>query len=376
MKVFRNGHIWPVSSPPIPDGIVVVDGSKIVAVGDKGLSYKENAEVIDCGGKHVMPGLVEAHSHLTLFDDGLDVLFKKQVKQEVMGYKRKYGGSVTPDWDVYYDFCHDHPELKEALRGGVTTALIRPGSTRVINGLGFVTKTLGTSRKDMVIKRPDGLKIAFGENPISKEYPATRMANAAVLRESLIAAGNYKGKERDLGLEILRDLLEGKLTAKVHAHRHDDIMTVIRLVDEFGFSLVLEHATEAYKVVDEIVKRDIPCVTGPSFASRDKVELRDETFANPGILERAGVKLAITTDHPIVGIEYLRLEAILAYREGLSRDGALKAITLWPAEIIGVSDRVGSIEVSKDADLVILNGDPLSLISRVDQVYVNGEKAY
>jgi imidazolonepropionase-like amidohydrolase len=247
--------------------------------------------------------------------------------------------------------------------------------------------------------------MAFGENPKGNFgrrgiMPETRMGTAALLRNALLQAQNYMNRQElaakaiaaaasasdaadgtakkaeppavDFSLEALAKVLRGELTARIHAHRADDIMTILRIRDEFGFKMTLEHATEAYKVKNEIARRGIPCVTGPSFGSRDKVELRDETFANPGILERAGIKVAITTDAPIVGIEYLRTEASIAHREGMSAAGALRAITLTPAEILGIEDRVGSIDTGKDADLVLLSDEPLSFLSRVERVWVDG----
>ncbi|MGE5559476.1 MAG: amidohydrolase family protein [Chloroflexota bacterium] len=232
--------------------------------------------------------------------------------------------------------------------------------------------------------------MAFGENPKGNFgrrgiMPQTRMGTAALLRNALEQARNYMNRQElaakaekpeppavDFSLEALARVLRGELPARIHAHRADDIMTILRIRDEFGFGMTLEHATEAYKVKDEIARRGIACVTGPSFGSRDKVELRDETFANPGILERAGIKTAITTDAPIVGIEYLRTEASIAHREGMSAAGALRAITLTPAEILGVADRVGSIDAGKDADLVLLSDEPMSFLSRVERVFVDG----
>ena len=293
----------------------------------------------------------------------------------------------------------------------MTTALIRPGSGKVINGIGFVTKTYGKTRAEMILKRPDGIKLALGENPKRNfggqgKIPSTRMGSAAVLRDALAKAQNYRtaweryqaknreyleaqddcnGEEAtkapkppatDRGLELLVRMLDGELPARVHAHRADDIMTALRIADEFGFRVTIEHATEGHKIANEIAARDVPCIVGPSFTSRGKVELRDRTFATAGILERAGVKVAITTDAGVVFIGYLRTCASLAYRHGLSEEGALKGITLAAAEIIGVGHRVGSIEPGKDADFAVLDGHPLELTTRVIKTYIDGKEVY
>lgn len=386
MLAITNARIYTGMGEVYDKAHVLIKNGKIAAIGPN-IEIPSQAVQYDASGKTAIPGLVEAHCHLATRDGtGMQALAAKNAGA------KELGGPTTPDWHTYYSFNPFHPQLKYAVRAGVTTILTRPGSGKVINGIGLVTKTFGRSRSQMVLRRESGVKMAFGENPkrafgSKGQLPATRMGVAAVLRDALVKADNYRKRKRkakkegkpfshNLTLEPLVRVLEGELVARVHCHRHDDIMSVLRIADEFNIKLSLEHATEAYKVAEEIAKRDIPCVTGPSFASRDKVELRDETFANPGILEQHGILTAITTDASIVGIEYLRTQASLAHREGMTAEGALKAITINPARIIGVDDRVGSLEVGKDADIVLLNGEPLEFLSRVEQVFVNGVLAY
>ncbi len=212
------------------------------------------------------------------------------------------------------------------------------------------------------------------------------MATAAILRDQLVRAQNYLAKQaqpengkpfdRDLRLESLARVLQGEIPLRLHAHRADDIMTAIRIADEFGFRLTIEHATEAYKVADELSRRDIPVMVGPLMTARTKVELRDRTTRTPGMLAQAGVKVAIVTDHWVVPVNLLMLSVIVAVRDGMCPDEALRAVTINPAEIMGVGARLGSLTPGKDADLQILSGPPLEALSRVEQVYVNGAKVY
>ncbi|MEW6724569.1 MAG: amidohydrolase [Bacillota bacterium] len=382
MQAFINARLFTVSGPVIDQGTLLEKDGRIIAVG-RNLPVPETASTVDLAGKTLMPGLVEAHCHLGIFDFW-------QAEAGAKTGSSSLGEAVTPALDYYYALNPHSPGLKRARQTGVTTLLTGPGSGKVVGGLSVVTRTYGTDREQIVLRRPAGVKMAFGENPKhfgkQGQMPATRMGVAALLRSALVAARNYLAKQvsddpgkrppHDAELEIMARVLKRELRARIHAHRADDIMSILRIVDEFNIDITLEHATEAYKVAGEIARRRIPCVTGPSYGSRDKVELRDETFANPGILERAGIQVAITTDASIVAIDYLRHEAILAHREGMSAAGALGAITLTAAEIIGVADRVGSLDVGKDADLLVLNGDPLEFTSRVERVYGAGRLIY
>jgi imidazolonepropionase-like amidohydrolase len=233
----------------------------------------------------------------------------------------------------------------------------------------------------MVLRHPAGLKIAFGENPIkihsAKQHPpATRMAIAGMIRENLIAAQEYSRKlpnvDRNLRLEILAKVLSHEIPLRAHAHTAEDIMTAIRIAEEFGVTLTLEHATAGHKIANEIASRNIAAAIGPSITARVKVELKDRTYRTPALLHAAGIKIALITDHPFLPINGLRLEAALAIREGLPAATALRAITLNSAEIIGVSDRVGSIESGKDADLVVFDGDPFTIATKIERVFING----
>ena len=274
------------------------------------------------------------------------------------------------------------------MRGGVTTLGISPGSGNVIGGQSLVLKTWGTTVDAMVLRHPAGLKVALGENPKrsygeKQKAPMTRMATAGLLRQTLVAAQQYGQKltaqtlkdgeapERDLKLEAVWEALQGKMPVKVHAHRADDILTALRIGDEFKLQLTLEHGTEAYKLADELAKRKIPVVAGPNLTNRAKVELKEKSFKTR-LLAKAGVKVALMTDHPVIPIEYLSLCAALAVKEGMDEDAALLAITLNPAEILGVAERVGSLSPGKDADLLVLSGSILDIRTRVERVFING----
>lgn len=370
----------------IEEGTILVRDGKISDIG-RGIAIPAEARLIECRGKHITPGFVECHSHLIAHD------WSEQMAESDAG-AGALGPAITPDIDYYYNFDPHHRHLIHALRAGVTTASIRPGSGKVITGVGFVTKMKGRSRKEMVIKRPDGLKVAFGENPKRSfgsrdQMPSTRMGTAALLREALIKAQEYMRKQEAAAqdpekkappfnrkLEPIVSLLKGEIAARVHAHRHDDIVTVLRIADEFNFKLSIEHTTSGHLIVDELKKRDIPCVVGPTFGTRGKVEVSDRTYKTPGVLERAGLTVAITTDASVIAIDFLRTSASLSMRYGMTPEGALKAITLNPAKILGIDQRLGSLEVGKDADLVVLSGYPLELTTVVERTYVNGELGY
>jgi imidazolonepropionase-like amidohydrolase len=248
----------------------------------------------------------------------------------------------------------------------------------------------------MLLRAPAGMKSALGENPKRvygerKQQPATRLGPAAVIRGALVDATNYLAKieaeerkpaderkpvDRDLKLEALGLVLRRQIPWRQHCHRADDIATALRIADEFGYDLVIDHGTEAHLLADILAARDIPVIIGPLFTSRSKVELRNRSLANPGKLAAAGITIAITTDHPVVPINFLAHQAALSVKHGLERDAALRALTINPARIIGVDDRLGSIEPGKDADLVIWSGDPLDVLSRVERALIDGEEIY
>lgn len=361
----------------ISPGTILLDNNKIIDVGSY-LSIPHDTPIIDAKGKVITPGLIDCHTHLGIAEEaaGEARLDKNETSDPVCPHLRAID-AINPEDEG----------LEDAVCGGITSIVVTPGSENVIGGQSVAIKTYGKIIDNMILRHPAGMKIAFGENPIKihsakDRPPATRMAIAGLLRENLVAAADYmrqqkKGVgERNLRLEALAKVLAGEIPLRAHAHAADDIMTAIRIADEFNLSLVLEHATAGHKVADAIAARNIPAAIGPSITARVKVELKDRTYRTPSILHSAGVKIALITDHPFLPINGLRLEAALAMREGLPASAALKAITINPAEIIGVADRVGSIEKGKDADLVIFDGDPFAISTKVETVLVNGRIVY
>jgi imidazolonepropionase-like amidohydrolase len=298
---------------------------------------------------------------------------------------------VTPQVRAIDATNPEDEAFRDALGAGITAVNIMPGSGNVIGGLALVVKTRGRRIDDMILRNPGGMKAAMGENPKrangdAKRMPSTRLGIAALFRDLCVRTENYVAKqaapdpakpfERDLKLEQMAMVLRGEIPMHIHAHRADDILTALRIRDEFGFRMVLHHATEAFKLPDELVRRGIPAVLGPVLTARYKVELRERSLRSAGLLVNAGVKVALTTDHWVVPIQHLIVGLILSVREGLPREEALKLVTINPAEILGVADRVGSITVGKDADLAVWSGDPLDLLQSVERVYIEGEEVY
>ena len=379
-------RIYTVDTAGVLDhGILLVDGSKIIAVADH-LSIPSDYELVDFGGQQIMPGMVEAHSHLVAHDWNQNEYAESDLNGASLGI------ACSPDVDYFYHFDPRHRHLNDALAGGVTTANILPGSGKIITGVGFAAKMAGKTREDLLLKRNTGVKIALGENPkravgSKGVIPTTRMGSAAVLRETLRKAQEYmakketalaEGKEFALNtqLEPLIPLLKREVPGKIHAHRADDMMTAMRIADEFQLIITLEHTTSGHLLTDEIKKRQIMCTLGPTFGSRGKQEVHAKEYRTAAVLEEAGILFSFTTDASVMAIELLRLSGSLAWKEGCSEETTLKALTLHGAKITGVADRVGSLAVGKDADFAVYNGHPLSIRSSCIETWVNGEKVW
>ncbi|HHW02436.1 MAG TPA: amidohydrolase [Thermoanaerobacterales bacterium] len=378
-----NGRIYTMAKSILQKGTVIIDGGKICEIGED-IDIPEGAQIIDASGKYVFPGFIDAHSHIGIFEEAVG---------EIGEDGNEWTDPVTPHLRALDAVNPADKAFDDAVKGGITCAFTGPGSANVIGGQSIAIKTWGRVIDRMVVKAPAGLKVAFGENPKrvygeQKKMPSTRMGTAALLRETLIKALNYKKKvekdsrdpdkivERDLKMEVLCDVLDKKLPLRAHAHRADDILTAVRIAREFGVDIVIEHCTEGHLIADELAGAGVPAVVGPSLTSRSKVELKDLSFKTPGILASRGVKVAIMTDHPVIPIQYLPVCAALAVREGMKEEDALKAITINAAEIIGIADRVGSLEKGKDADIVIWDGHPLEIKSKPACVLINGQIAY
>jgi len=376
-----NGRILTMAGPGDEKGTVVIKNQKIADLGS--CQLPPSAQVLDITGKYVLPGLIDAHTHVGIYEE---VYPEGDDTNEA-------SDPVTPHLRALDAINMEDIAFRDALKGGVTTVMTGPGSANVIGGQSLVMKTYGTIPDKVVLKNPVGIKAAFGENPKrvygdQKKSPQTRMATAGILRETLVAAQNYADKlnsgkkdpdkwpDRDLKLEAMLPVIKGKLPLLIHAHRADDILTSLRIADEFHLKVCIQHGTEAHKIPEELVKRGVPAVVGPLLCSRAKVELKDRSMETPGILARAGIKVALMTDHPVVPVQHLLLLAALAVREGMDEEEALKAITINPAEILGIADRVGSLEKGKDADLIVLSGHPLDWRTKVELVIIDGKIAY
>jgi imidazolonepropionase-like amidohydrolase len=400
MIAITNGQVITITQGTLERGTVLVEEGCIVAMGDD-IETPDDAEVYDATGKVVTPGLIDAHCHVGIFNDGI-------------GWEYSDGNELTDPITPHLRALDAlHPEallFKELVEAGVTTVFTGPGSGNLIGGQSVCVKTVPKSSiEQMLLLEPAGMKMALGENPRriygeQKKTPSTRMGNAAMLRAALVDAQNYMEKwqwyetalakyqskieardedaeapeppERDLKLEALGKVLRREMKARVHAHRADDMLTAIRIAEEFDLDLTIEHATEGYKIADILAAKGIPVTAGPIFLlSRSKYELRNLTPKNPGIMARAGVKVAIQTDGQSA-VKFLPINAALAAREGMPEEEALKAITINAAEIIGVADRVGSLEVGKDADIVIFSGHPFDYRTVAELVLVDGQVAY
>ena len=381
-----GGRVVPISGEPLASGTVLVTGGKITAVGPD-LDIPDGATVIDAAGGWVLPGFIEAHGHVGVHEEaeGWAGSDSNELTEPVTAQVRALDAINPADLG-----------FRDAVSGGVLAVNVNPGSGNPIGGQTAALKCWGRTVDEMLLRAPAGMKSALGENPKRvygerKQSPSTRLGTAAVIRGALVDAANYLAKldaeqrkpdderkpvDRDLKLEALGRVLRKEIPWRQHCHRADDIATALRLAEEFGYDLVIDHGTEAHLLADILAAKDIPVIIGPLFTSRSKVELRNRSLDNPGKLASAGVTIAITTDHPVVPINFLAHQAALSVKHGLDRDTALRALTINPARIIGVGDRLGSIEPGKDADLVIWSGDPLDVLSRVTRALIDGEEVY
>jgi len=385
--VIRNCVIYTMSDlGVINNGVIVISNGKIAEVGVEGkVEIPDGAEIIDVQGRYVTPGLIDPHTHIGVHEEGV-------------GWEgndtNEFTEPITPHVRAIDGVKADDEGFREARESGVTTVGVLPGSANPIGGLGVALKTYGRVVDEMVIREPIGMKMAFGENPRrvhgieAKRTPYTRMGIVALIREWLVKAKNYIDKkvlfrsqpekmpEVDLRLEALSLVVRGVIPARMHAHRDDDIATAMRIAEEYKIKAVLDHATEAWKIPDIIASKNIPCVVGPLLTSKYKVELKNRTTEAPAILEKHGVMVSLTTDHPVIPIKLLPLTAAIAHRDGMSWEGTLRAITVNAAKILGVNDRVGTIEVGKDADIVVWEGKPLTLTGKAYMTIINGEIVY
>jgi len=357
---------------------ILIENGKIAAIGEN----LSGDTVIDAAGLELYPGFVEAHSHI-----GLD------------GYAT---GPVGRDYNEMNDICCPHlraidginpmdPTFEFARNAGVTTVCTGPGSANVLGGTFTAIKTVGKRVDKMTVKKEVAMKCAFGENPkriYNSKCDSCRMTTAAILRDMLSKAKRYAAKLEaagddvskqpayDMKLEALLPVIRGEMPLKAHAHQADDIFTAIRIAEEFGLKLTLEHVTEGHLIVDELAETGYPMAVGPTMSHASKVELQNKSWTTPGVLAKAGCQVSIITDSSVIQQENLPLCAGMAVKAGMDPFQALQAITINPAKHIGIADRVGSLEVGKDADLVITNGCPFEISTQVLRVLIDGKTVY
>jgi imidazolonepropionase-like amidohydrolase len=377
-RAFTDARIFPVSGPVIEDGTLLVIGGRIVAVGPRAsVALPADAEVIDCKGKAILPGLVCTHSHIGAPSGG------------------DMSAPIQPETRVLDSIDIRDNTLARARAGGLTTVNIMPGSGHLISGQTIYLKLRdGRTVEDLALKHDDGslaggLKMANGTNSIrDAPFPGTRGKSAALVRQQFLKARDYQRKvaaaagdpaklpDRDLGLETLVQALEGKRVVHHHTHRADDILTVLRLKQEFGFKCVLHHVSDAWKVADEIAAAGVGCSIINLDSPGGKLEARDIDWRNGAELEKRGVVTAVHTDDPICDSRWFLRSAALSVRGGMSREKAIESVTLAGARLLGLEQRIGSLEPGKDADFILLSGDPLSIYTRVEQTWVDGAKVF
>lgn len=381
MIFIQNAHLKPITSPEIENGcILLADDGTVAALGEA-LTAPEGAEIVDAGGRLVTPGCVEAHCHIGLDNEGIG--WEGHDYNEIVD-------PISPQLRAIDSINPQDEAFALALQGGVTTACTGPGSANVVGGTFAAIKLAGNRIDNMLLLPAAAMKCAFGENPKrcygqgSKKSPMTRMGTAGLLRELLqktiryrddLAAG--KSPALDVRLEAMIPVVNGELPLKAHAHRADDILTAIRIAKEFNLRLTLDHCTDGAVIADELAKEGYPAFVGPTFGGKSKVELRNKSFATAGILHKAGVSVSIITDAPVIPLQFLPLCAGLAAKAGLGSEEAWRAITINPARALGIDSRVGSLEVGKDADLVIWTADPLTTVGAESwRTFVNGRVVY
>lgn len=358
---------------------ILIDAGKIQEIGIN-LSTPDSCDVMDATGLHIFPGFVEAHCHTGL--DGTAIGYEGHDYNEL-------NDPVTPQLRAVDGINPLDPAFKEAALAGVTCIATGPGSSNAIGGSFAVIKTVGRRADDMIVKAPAAMKCAFGENPkrCYKDHGiSSRMTNAALIRQVLNKALQYQAKKEAAGddaskmpayddkCEALLPVLNHEIPLKAHAHQANDFFTALRIAKEFGLDITLDHVTEGHLVADILAQEKVPLAVGPSFGHASKFELQNKSWTTPDVLTKAGCRVSIITDAPVTPLHYLPLCAGLAHKAGLSENDALLSITLNPARHLGVDDRVGTLEEGKDADLVITDGSPLSMETKVHAVYIDGIK--
>lgn len=378
--VIINGKILPMEGKNIENGFVRIKGNKIAELGDMSeYESKKEDEVIDVQGAWVLPGLIEAHAHIGITEEKWGTM-GDDCNEETL--------PVTPALRAIDAVNPMDPAFHDAIEAGITSVMAGPGSANVVGGQFVFMKTQGRCIDNMIVRHPAAMKVAFGENPKvnygdKDQLPSTRMGIAALLRKTLYEAVQYKADrengnlvQRDFEIEPWIPVLNREIPLKAHAHRTDDILTAIRIAKEFEVDITIDHGTEAHLIADEIKESGFPVIVGPDLTARSKIEVKNMDFKTNKILHDAGVLFSITTDHPVSLIQYLPLCAGLAVKHGLPMEEGIKAITINPARICRVDDRVGSLKKGKDADIAIFSGNPLEVFTETLYTIIDGQVIY
>lgn len=381
-----GGRILTMVGEEIEDGVVHIENGKIAAVGRRDeveVRPKPGEQMIAIKNGIIMPGIIEAHCHMGITEEkkGMEGDDCNETVNPITPYLRAIDAINT--MDAAFD---------DAVRAGITTAMIGPGSSNVVGGQFALLKTKGRRVDDLIVKAPAAMKVAFGENPKVNysgqgKSPSTRMAIAAMLRRELLEAQEYLRKkeqaerensdfEKDFTKECWIPVLRGEIPLKAHVHRVDDIFTAIRIAEEFKLRITLDHCSEGHLIAEDLARAGFPAIVGPDLASRSKIEVQNMAFKTAGILGQAGVMTAITTDHPVSLIQSLPLCVGLAVKAGLALEEGYKAMTIYPATICEVADRLGSLEVGKDADIAIFDGNPMEVFTKTLYTIIDGRIIY
>ena len=379
MLCVKNGNVHDAIHEEAYRADILVEDGRIKAIGEH-LETEEGVQIVEAEGLHVYPGFVEAHGHIGL--DGYGIGY------EGMDYN-ELNDIVSPQLRGIDGVKHMDAAFPKAAAAGVTCVCVGPGSANVLGGTFVTIKTVGRRVEDMVVRDNVAMKCAFGENPkrvYREKKDSSRMSTAALLRETMFKTREYLEKKEaagddptkkpafDMKLEALIPVIKGEMPLKAHAHAAEDIFTALRIAREFGVKITLEHVTEGHLIVEELAKENVPLAVGPTLTSASKYELRNKSWTTPGVLAAAGCQVSIITDSPVIPQEYLPLCAGLAVQAGMDPFAALQAITINPARHAGIADRVGSIEVGKDADLVITDGCPFEVSTKVRHVFIEGKE--
>lgn len=375
--VIVHGYIKSMAGEDISDGYVRIHKGKIAEIGKGMPECRQGEKILNVKGALVMPGLIEAHCHMGITEE------KKGMEGDDCN---ENVNPITPFLSAIDAINSMDAAFDDALRAGITSAMIGPGSSNVVGGQFAFVKTKGRRIDDLVVKAPAAMKVAFGENPKVNfsgqgKMPVTRMAIAAMLRQELFEAKKYIKKDRkegniDFRYECWVPVFKREIPLKAHVHRVDDIFTAIRIAKEFHLDMTLDHCSEGHLIAPYLAKEGFPAIVGPDLASRNKIEVQNAAFKTAGILNRHGIMTAITTDHPVSLIQSLPICTGMAVKQGLPMEEGYKAMTVYPAKICRVFDRVGSLEVGKDADIAIFDGNPMEVFTNTLYTIINGEIVY